>query len=352
MAEGTEDDRGGAGGAAPDPGTTDASDAAATAQGAEGAGGAAPDAGTTDADVLEISRSADPEGEGADEASEAKRLRDKLAFTQGRSDAFGRMSKQVQELHPDYFDAEGNFVGKPEESADEDVLTIGRAADPSSAAAPQRAASPAAGGPRGFSVDPNEAYRKDFNEKALSAIFGEDGDPDFVGPTVGVVDARLAQLGITPQVLARLAAGGAGGGLTRDQVAEMVDQRSRNVVKQYDEETTAFKNRADAIGEMFGAGFLAHKIKFPDRPEMTIREALPIICAHTGSRDPYAAVLAHEKVGALAIEALTNAKAVVLARAMVAEGGGEQIMADGGGFPGGGVVPTTSIAGSFKPLKR
>ncbi len=359
MADGTVDDRSDAAGAAPDAGTTVAADAAAAAQGAEGAAGAAPaDAGTTDADeVLQISTPAEPKGEGADEADEIKKLKDKLSFAQPRSDALGPMAKRVQELHPEYFDADGNFIGPQEEPAgDDNALAMsrpaGRATEPPPATVRPAAPRPE-DGRQPFSVDPNEAWRKQVNADVLASIFGEvEGqEPDALGPIVGVIDARLAQLGMTPDALAKAG----GGGMTREQVMELVQSGSRSAVQAYDAEMTSFEARVGVIGAEFGEDFLARTVKFPDRPNMTVKEALPYICAQAGVADPVAAVLVHSETGAAARAALIKAEATTLANQMIAEADGEQLPVGSGGFPGGGVGVSSDIAdigGSDKPLKR
>jgi len=122
MPESTADDHGAQVGGDPAGGTT-AADAGDAAQGAGGGTAPAPGEGTTAAagteaggeQVLQLGRSETPkEGEGAEPSGdEAKRLRDKLAFTQGRSDAFGRMSKLVEQAHPEWF-KDGKFVGPSE----------------------------------------------------------------------------------------------------------------------------------------------------------------------------------------------------------------------------------------------
>ena len=359
MADSPADDPSGAGGDAPDPGTSAAPDAAAAAQGAEGAVGAASaEAGTTDAgEALQISRPADPKGEGAEEEGELTKLRDKVGHLQPAHDALATMKNRVKELHPDYFDAEDNFVGAQEDqpAGDEGVLAISRPAGPTAAtAAPARAAPARPADPRQpLGVDPHEAWRKDVNTRSLARVFGEvEGEePDFIGPVVELIDARLAQQGITPDALAK-----AGGGLTEERVAELVQQGSRAAVQQYDAEVSSFEARTAVIGSEFGEEFLAQTVKFPDRPEMTVKEALPIICAQAGVADPVAAVLVHPDTGRSARAALVNAEAVALANQIVAEGSGEQLVPAGGTFPGGGVATgedgIKAIGGDTKPLKR
>ena len=347
MADGAEDDRGTQAGGDPGGGATDAG-AGAAAQSADGGTAAAPaEAGTTEAQVLDMGGSAEPKGDaGADD--ETARLRDKLKQVQPRHDAMATSMKHVRELHPELFDGEGNFTGKPAAGATDDgVLNMGGpTADAGQAAAPATETRQR-GGIEPVRYDGAQAGWQQLNDESYSQI--AEGQ-NVVGPVVGIIDAYLQSKGVDLDQLARAGTGG----MTEEQVSRMIATGARSEVVAYDREVTGFEDRVSAMGEQFGPEFLAMSVKFSDSPQMSMEKSLGRICQETGERDPYFAVLKHPKCGPAAHAALVQRQAQAMADDMVRRGAGPQLMPGGSGLPGG-LPPTDdfkSFGGGHKPLKR
>lgn len=367
MPESPEDDRGAQAGGGPAEGTTGAG-AGGAAQGAEGGTAAAPEQGTTEqaggqqADgeqVLQLGRSEPAkEGEGAQPSGdEATRLRDKLSYTQPRSDAYGRMAKLAQEEHPDWFDKEGNFVGPSKEGGggggaggktEDGALALG----PSGREQEQASQQGYDWGDSQFDWDPQVDGWRGLNEKAARAMFEQD---DVLRPTAVIMEALLASRGIDLNQLAQLSQGGVQGGLSEEQVAQMVAQRSRQELAQYEQEKRAFDGRVDAIAAAAGPEFLQQTVKFDDRPNMSLEDALPYICARTGEPDPFWAIQKDPVIGQQVQQAMIDAKAAEKANEIVAKAQGLQLAPGGQAFPGAGQTSADKVeraGGAHEPLKR
>jgi len=366
MPESTADDHGAQVGGDPAGGTT-AADAGDAAQGAGGGTAPAPGEGTTAAagteaggeQVLQLGRSETPkEGEGAEPSGdEAKRLRDKLAFTQGRSDAFGRMSKLVEQAHPEWF-KDGKFVGPSEtqegqagtEGDESAALSLGPSGRERQAAAAERpGAREQEPGALDLRVDPSRATWDQLNDKCAKAMF--EGDR-VVEPVAAIVDAYLRSHGID---LKRLATMSTGQGMTPEQVQQMIARGSRQQIASYEAEVRTFSSRVDAIAAATAPEFLQQTVKFDDQPLMTLENALPLLCARTGEPDPFWAIQKDPKLGPVVQQAMVNAKALDLANQMIARGRGMQLVPGAAGFPGVGQPQGDAIdriGGGHEPLKR
>ena len=349
MADGAEDDRGTQAGGDPGGGATDAG-AGAAAQSADGGTAAAPaDAGTTEAPVLNLGGPAEPKGDaGADDAT--ARLQDKVKYLQPRADKAAAMETalgHIQKSHPEYFDGEGKYVGEQAAATGDDgVLNLG---GPSAdAGAPEPAAEAGQGsGIAPVRYDGSQAGWQKLNDDGYAAI--AEGQ-NVVGPVVGIVEALFRSHGVD---ISKLAQAGRGG-MTEDQVDQRIAAGVRSGVVAYDQEVTGFEDRVSAMNDAYGAPFIAQTVKFSDSAPMTMEKALGRLCAETGERDPYFAVLKHPMSGPAAHAALVQQQANVVAADMVRRGAGQQLMPGGGGLPMGATPADDfkTFGGGRKPLKR
>lgn len=335
MADGDADNRSDVTGGGPVEGTTPPADDVA-AQGAGGGTPAAPAEGTTDDDVIQVGQSAEPKAKGGAGDDEVAKLRERSAYLQAAHDeksqemkAVQQGMKAVQELHPEYFDADGKFVGTQQAKSEEGVIQVGGARQkPPAQPVPAQRPAP---------IDPQTAYRNELNAQALFTLY--EGE-DLYGALDSILDLALADRGLTPEFLQQR---GGGPGMTQEQLAQLVDQRASQQIAQHEREVAAFENSVAVINAQFaplstGRPFLEHKIKFADSPQMTLKQALPRIMQETGTRDPIAAILSHNAAGPVARKALVRSEAIAMANQMIREQGGEQIMPGGGGLPGAGNV--------------
>jgi hypothetical protein len=355
MAEGDADDRSGATGGGPGDGTT-APASGGAAQGAGSGPASAPAPGTTDDNVIQIGQPAETQKGGAGDDEVAK-LKDKLGYLQPAYDEAAKASKAlkaVRELHPELFDADGTVVGTRQTKPEEGVIQIGGAgAERPAAGARQTPPARQYVGPQASPVDPQQAVWKETNLLARERLFtgGEDEQGDVVGAVATVLPGLLHEYGLTPEFLAQR---GGGPGISPEQIAQLVDQRAAQFVQQHEQEVKAFADRVEAINAQCGPELLAQKVKFANAPAMTLAQALPRIMQETQTRDPMAAMLSHPDVGPAARKALVQREAMALARQIISEQTGMQIMDSGGGMPGAGNVTDDleSIGASDTPPVR
>lgn len=335
MPEGDEDDRSEATGSGPGSGTT-APASGGAAQGAGGGTQSAPGEGTTDDDVIQIGPSAEATEKGGAGDDEVAKLKDKVGYLQPAYDGASKALKAVQELHPELFGADGKFVGTQHAQSEDDVLHVGGPSERPAAQAPQATPAKSYLGPQFSSVDPRQAVWEKTNAAARELLFagGPDEQGDVAGAVATVLPGLLQEYGLTPEFLAQRG----GGGVSQEQLDQIVASRTMQAIAQFEGEKEAFANRVEAAREQFGPEFLGKKIKFADAPTQTLQKALPRIMKETGTRDPIAAMLAHPHVGPVARKALVRREAFALAQQMIREQGGMQIMETGGGMPGAGNV--------------
>jgi hypothetical protein len=350
MADDAADDRGAQAGGDPDGGATDAGTDAA-AQSADGGTAAAPaDAGTTEAPVLDLGGSAEPKGDaGADD--ETARLRDKLGHVQPAHDAMATSLKHIQKLHPEYFDDQGKYVGEQPAAAaagEDGVLQLGGPA----ADAGQADAEPEAGAGRRDGIAPlrydgAQAGWEKLDTDAYRAIAE---DQNVVGPVVGIIDAYFRSQGVD---ISKLAQAGRGG-MTPEQMQEMIATGARREVIAYDQEVTGFDDRVAAMSDHYGAEFLGQAVKFTDGPKTTLEKALGRLCQETGESDPFFAVLKHPLCGPAARAALFAQHDAAVAAEALRTGSGRQLMPGGGGLPVGAPPKDDfkEFGGGHAPLER
>lgn len=346
MPEGTTDDRGDVTGGGPEGTTAPASEAAA--QGAGGGTPAAPAEGKTADDVIQMSPPAETDEKGGAGDDEVAKLKDKVGYLQPAYDEKSQALKAVQELHPEFFDADGKLVGTQQAKDEEPVLHLGGQQQAAAGEGQRPPAQPAPVGPQAAVVDPAQALWDKINQVGLSQLYtgGPDGQGDLVAAMNTVFPQLLAEHGITPEALAQRG----GGGITQEQFDQAVDQRVVQRIAQHEQEVASFENQLEYITAQCGPELLAQQVKFADTPQQTLKDALPRIMAETGVGHPLAALLAHGNTGAVTLNALVDARATEKAEAMVRGQSGEQLMDVGGGLPGvGGVVDDMEeIGGSYE----